>query len=140
MSSIKDLEPCNYFPLECEALVAIGWLGRESEYPKGPVSIEFFNKLSELCKKPWEPIASAGLHVCELCQFEAPSFSANLFVPYSNRIFVAPVGVVHYIAAHWYKPPGIFVEAVMFCPVINSMEYKKAMLSNGGRSLVKSMA
>lgn len=140
MTSIKDLEPCNYLPLECEALVAIGWLGGESKFRKGPVSTEFFKKLSELCKNPWQPVVSAGLHTCSLCQFEAPRFSSNIFVPYQSRIFVAPVAIVHYIAAHWYKPPNIFIQAVMACPANHTMEYKKAILSNGGRGLVQASA
>jgi hypothetical protein len=49
---------------------------------------------------------------------------------------MAPVAVAHYISAHWYRPPQIFIEAVLKCPPIDSMNYKKAPLANGGRSLV----
>jgi hypothetical protein len=138
MTTIKDLEQCYYVGLD-EALVAIGWLGRGSEFQKGEVSPEFFYKLTELCKSPWQPFVSPGVHECDLCQFEAPAFSANLFVPYKARIYVTPVAIVHYIAAHWYKPPDVFIQAVIDCPEIHSMEYKKAILSNGGRSFVQSL-
>jgi hypothetical protein len=137
MTSIKDLEPCGYFPLECEALTSIGWLGRGAEFDTGPVGEDFVRKLTELCSAPWQPVVSAGFHVCELCQFDGPAFSDNVFVPYQGRIYVAPVAVVHYISAHWYRPPQDFIDAVLKCPPIASMDYKKALLANGGRSLVK---
>jgi len=140
MASIADLAPCNYLPLDCPALVAVGWLSEDSEFLCGPVSPEFFHKLKALCVEPWQPVVAAGLHSCELCQFDAPSFSDNVFVPYQGQIFVAPVAIVHYIATHHYLPPPVFIEAVVACPPTRSMEYKKALLSNGGRSLVKHAA
>jgi hypothetical protein len=137
MAAIKDLAPYSYLPSECPALLAIGWLERESEFTRGNVPYEFFQKLSELCINPWQPIVSVGLHHCSLCQFEPPAFENNVFVPYHGRIYVAPVGVVHYIAAHWYLPPQEFIQAVLACPPMRSLEYHKALLANGGRSLIK---
>jgi hypothetical protein len=137
MTSIKDLEPCRYFPLECDVLTAIGWLGKEVTFETGLVNEQFFFKLKELCSAPWQPIASAGFHFCELCQFDAPRFSSNVFVPYEGKIYVAPVAIVHYVSAHWYRPPQVFVDAVLTCPPIRSMDYKKAFLVNGGRILVR---
>jgi|ERR1051325_1509693 hypothetical protein len=140
MAAIEDLQPCKYFPLDCEALIAVAWLGRDSEFAKGPVSQDFFEKLGELCREPWQPVASAGFHSCELCQFDPPRFYTNVFVPHQGKIFVAPVAVLHYIAVHWYQPPSVFVSAVLACPAMKSMEYKKAILANGGRNLVKQSA
>ena len=77
-----------------------------------------------------------GVHECELCQFQPAEGTANIFVPYQGNIYVAPELIVHYIAAHRYKPPQVFVDAVMACPTMNSMDYKKAVLANGGRPLV----
>jgi hypothetical protein len=136
MTTIKDLEPCRYFPVECDALIAVGWLGTDAAFETGPVSEQLFSKLKDLCSDPWQPVVSFGLHVCELCQFDAPAFSSNVFVPYHGKIYVAPVAIVHYIAAHWYRPPQIFVDAVVACPPIRSIDDKKAILANGGRSLV----
>src|SRR5712675_9636 len=84
------------------------------------VSKQLFCKLQELCSTPWQPIASAGFHVCELCQFDAPAFSDNVFVPHRGKIYVAPVAILHYISAHWYRPPPIFIDAVLTCPPIDS--------------------
>ena len=136
MAAIRDLERCNEIPLSCDVLLAVGWLGRESEFEKGPVSSAFHEKLITLCADPWQPVVSAGFHRCELCQFEGPQSSDNVFVPFEGKIYVAPVGVVHYVASHWYKPPQIFIDAVLACPPMGSMEYKKAILANGGRGLV----
>jgi hypothetical protein len=125
-----------YFPLECDTLVAVGWLGTEAAFETGRVSEPFFGRLKNLCSAPWQPVVSFGFHVCELCQFDTPAFSDNVFIPYQGKIYVAPVAIVHYIAAHWYRPPQIFVDAVLTCPAIQSMDYKKAILANGGRGLV----
>ena len=46
-------------------------------------------------------------------------------------------GITHYIAAHWYRPPDVFLEAVRACPPMRSMDYMKALLANGGRGLVR---
>jgi hypothetical protein len=137
MACFKDLEYCNYFPFRCEALTAVAWLERDSIFEKGPVEETFFGKLCELVSDPWQPLVSPGFHSCGLCQFDGPGCSNNVFIPYQGKIFVAPVAIVHYVSTHWYQPPPIFVEAVMACPPMRSMEYKKALLSNGGRGLVR---
>ncbi len=138
MTFIKDLGPCRYLPLECEALVAVGWVDADADYPRGVVPEQSFLKLKDLCRSPWQPVVAAGGHACNLCQFDAPTFSANVFVPHGGKIYVAPVAVVHYIAAHRYLPPPVFIEAVLACPSIQSIDYKRAILENGGRSLVRS--
>lgn len=93
--------------------------------------------LQSLCVSPWQPVVSLGWHTCELCQFDGPRFSDNVFIPYQGKIYVTPVAIVHYVAAHRYLPPQIFVDAILACPAMNSMEYKRALLANGGRSLVR---
>jgi hypothetical protein len=123
-------------PCRKRCVVAVGWLGTEAAFETGRVSEPFFCRLKDLCSAPWQPVASCGFHVCEFCQFDAPAFSANGFVPHQGKIYVAPVAIVHYIAAHWYRPPQIFADAVMTCPPVRSMDYKKAILANGGRNLL----
>jgi len=139
MAEIKDLEICDYFPFECENVLSVGWLSSESDYEKGEVDSDFFDRLCELTRNPWQPVVSPGMHDCELCQFNPPTFTDNIFIPYNGAIYAAPEAIVHYVAAHWYKPPAIFVEAVLACPRMQSMEYKKAILENGGRELMKSL-
>lgn len=120
-----------------ESIRAIGWLSREDEYVRGTVHRDFFDKLVGLCQSPWQPFASAGLHECDLCQFEGPYFKDVLCVPYAGTVLLAPLGIVHYVGTHWYRPPDYFMAGVMECPAMNSMEYKKALLANGGRSMVR---
>ena len=139
MAEIKDLEQCNYFPFDCSDTLAIGWLSKDSQFNTGAVDSDFFEKLKELAERPWAPITCTGVHHCELCQFKAPAFCKNLFIPWKGKIFIAPAGIVHYIAQHWYKPPQAFIDAVMECPEMNSMLYKKSFLENGGRRILKSL-
>lgn len=137
MADFADLQPCNYFPIETDRLLAVGWLERDSNFTTGAVDEQFFVKLQALCREAWQPVVFGGMHACSLCQFDPPRFYLNVFVPYAGYIHVAPVAVVHYVSVHWYKPPQEFIDAVMSCPAMNSMEYKKAILSNGGRGLVQ---
>ena len=137
MTMIKDLERCDFFPLQCDNLISIGWLSLNSDYTVGSVDKQFVDKLCELVVNPWEPVVSGGWHECDLCQFYPPKFKKNVFIPYDGFIYVTPEAITHYICQHWYQPPVVFVNAVMACPSMNSMDYKKAILANGGRRLVK---
>ena len=137
MATIQDLDTCHLFARSETLPIAIGWLGKGSDFGKGPVEEGLFRRLCELCAAPWQPAVSAGVHRCELCQFDPPVFSGCVFVPNLGRIFVAPVGIVHYVSTHWYRPPEVFVDAVLVCPPMRSMEYKKALLAGGGRTLVR---
>lgn len=140
MPYVEDLATLDALPIPSGPLVAVGWLSREVPHAQGPVARDFFERLCALCRDPWQPVISAGFHVCELCQFDGPRHTSNIFVPFGGRIYVAPVAITHYIASHWYKPPDVFIQAVTECPPMNSMEYKRAILSNGGRGLVKAAA
>lgn len=151
MTQIADLEPFNYFPWgSIHNVLAVGWLDCQCAFPTGSVSKEFFLKLCQMIQEPWQPpVVPAGVHHCNLCQFSrgggatfeglpVPSASgSNLFVPYDGKLYVAPILVAHYVDAHRYKPPRVFVEAIMACPPMNSMEYMKVLLANGGRSLIQ---
>lgn len=149
MTTYSDLGPIGYFPFkDSSALRAVGWLGAEAEFSRGQVPHDFFAKLVALLVDPWEPVTAFGIHRCELCQFTggpgAVQFAgttirlgaSNLFVPGAGCIYVAPSLVVHYIDAHGYRPPEEFVQAVLRCPPTRSMEFKRLLLANGGRSLM----
>jgi hypothetical protein len=153
MTYIPDNTVCRYFPFSPpDNLLAIGWLDKEHPFPQGPVDKDFFLKLCDLIRHPWQPIACMGFHGCELCQFSGGGdadidgkripgrSSANLFIPHEGTIFVAPELIAHYIDAHHYQPPKKFIEAVMACPPMDSMDFKKKLLENGGRELMKAMA
>ncbi len=138
MAWYKDLSPIDYFGSEASAhLRAVGWLDKDQAFPIGDTDRDTFERLRELLKDPWEPCVSVGWHECELCQFEGETGVSNLFVPGNGVIYVAPALITHYINSHKYLPPSEFIDAIMRCPDIRSMDYKKAILANGGRVLVK---
>ena len=133
MTCYRDLDPINYFPIgDNVPLQAVGWLGKEFEFQTGRVSQQFFEKLSELAENPWQPFIAAGFHTCELCQFSffehTSRGTSNLFIPLNGVIYVMPSLILHYINAHYYLPPEKFIEAVIQCPAMKSMEYKKLLL------------
>lgn len=140
MTWYKDLENCDYFPLGPEAansLLAVGWLERGHDFTSGNIDKEIYDRLCELFQDPFQPFFSPGVHHCDLCQFSEKFGGVhNLFVPNGETIFVCPELILHYIDAHWYKPPASFCEAVMACPPIRSMDYKKLLLKSGGRVLL----
>jgi hypothetical protein len=43
MAAFKDLEYCDYFPLESEGLIAIAWLNKDSAFEKGSVEERIFS-------------------------------------------------------------------------------------------------
>jgi len=139
MATFHDLDPLPYFGEELvDSLRAVGWLGRELLFKKGPISVDAYERLRELLKDPFQPFVAAGVHTCDLCQFEGEARgNANLFVPADGLLLVCPELIVHYINAHEYRPPGKFCDAVMACPDTRSSEYKRLFLANGGRKLMR---
>ena len=137
MATFEDLTPLSYFGAEySDVLRGVGWLGRDSEYRKGPMAVEVYERLQKLLSRPFQPILSAGFHECELCQFDGVPGSANLFVPGDGFLYVSPELIGHYVNVHGYRPPDEFCVAVMECPDTHSIDYKKLFLKNGGRRLL----
>lgn len=130
-----DLEPWRML-VDDPAVLAVGWIAPDRPYPTGPTPSAAFDKLTDLCAHPWAPAATAGFHSCSLCQYDGPKLKGEVYLPGRGCIYVAPVGILHYIAAHWYAPPPVFVQAVLDCPPMRSMAYKRALLENGGRALL----
>jgi hypothetical protein len=136
MSAFSDLDPFTLF-LDDPAVLAVGWIDAQAGYPTGPTDPAAFEKLVELCKAPWTPLAAAGFHRCRLCQYDGPPMKNEIYIPGRGCIYAAPTGIVHYVAAHRYQPPPVFIDAVLACPPMRSMDYKRALLANGGRALLK---
>lgn len=137
LAHFVDLASCDYFGVtNANALRAIGWLSCDHSFPTGRTDATVFSKLKDLFRDPWQPVILCGTHACELCQHDCPTGHANLFVPNGSFIFVCPELIIHYIAAHHYRPPVEFLEAVASCENTHTMGYKKKLLESGGRSLV----
>ena len=132
MTGIVDLAPCHYLS-PSDQLLAVGWLDRSLDYRRGPTSDRVFARLVDLLENPYMPVATAGVHRCNLCQFEddAPTGHRNLLVPSGAFIYAAPELILHYINAHWYQPPVEFCEAVVACPAMRSQDYRKALAAAG---------
>jgi len=122
---------------------AVGWLDSSHEYSMGHVSVDFFEKLVALLKNPWSPVVTAGRHRCSFCLFTGgPSDlsyagdtvilgSSILIVPTNEALFVAPSMIAHYVDAHKYSPPTMFVQAVLNCPEMRSISYLRMIRAHG---------
>ena len=96
-------------------------------------------KLVSLAENPFQPVIRLGAHRCQFCDLLPGSAGHciievldrklqvgiyNYFIPYqSNKIFVAPSLIHHYITSHNYCPPEKFQRAVIDCPAMDSAEY-----------------
>lgn len=106
----------------------MGWLDSAHAFPTGTTPDGFLEVL-----KQWKVRASAnqmrGWHDCPFCQ-EAPweeqhpfttlhgdrllIGSDEIWIPGENGvIYAAPSLVIHYVEAHSYLPPQVFLDAVM---------------------------
>ena len=127
---------------ECEVAAgptirAVGWLSAESPFPTGSTPTVVVARLKELIKTAFQPVVACGWHECDICQFDGASGSYNLFLPGSGCLYVCPELIVHYISAHYYRPPKEFMESVLASPDATSMEYKKAFLAVGGGDIMR---
>jgi hypothetical protein len=134
-----DLEPCDYVRLNLarrHLALAIGWLERDFDYPRGEIPSHFLDRLAEITSNAEGPGPRyAGFHSCSLsgaCRehgssHEDPRFPVfserELFVPFDGCLFVSPENIGHYIVAHGYAPPAKFIEAIDRCPLIGSELY-----------------
>jgi hypothetical protein len=133
----------DFTPMGHPQLIAVGWLAQGEPYPRGPINEAFVDALLNLLTDPWQPSVSAGVHRCEFCrisggrarlQYGGRSIclgAVNLYVPDEGRILVSPSLIAHYIDAHEYAPPEVYQAAVLRCPPMRSIEYLRAILSNG---------
>lgn len=94
--------------------VNVRWLEAGRPYPTGPVPAAFTEKLKALQAVQWMNVC-LGLHECDLCPpDDAPEGNGEVRVPGPPEIaYAAPFLVTHYITAHGYRPPQVFIDAVL---------------------------
>ena len=118
----------------------IGYLYHGDNFSTGETTTAHFDELKTIINNDVNPIgvASGGIHQCNLCQFDGPiGKSIDIWIPHGSTMFVCPSLITHYIAAHRFLPPSDFLDAVLACPDMQSMEYKKAFLAAGGSEIRK---
>ena len=122
MAWFSDLSPCPYFGQEHAGyLRAVGWLERGHEFTTGTADELVYRRLAELLQSPWKPVMFAGVHGCQLCQYQPGCHgNSDLFVPGNGVVFVCPELITHYMNAHCYAPPDDFCDAVLTCPKMSS--------------------
>ena len=134
MAHFDDLAPCVYFHGRhaLPRLLAVGWLEQGHDFPTGEVPAGLLPRLiafRKSTKRPWPYLYMGGQH----CWCGTPeSYShRNLFSPWDGLVYAAPEGIRHYIAAHRYRPPAEFIDAVLAAPDIESPEYAEALRACG---------
>jgi len=148
MAYYDDLSEWPVAGVAKHATRAVGWLERGRPYLSGDTSKQFFGALISLLVEPWRPFAEAGRHPCSMCAFSGGPTglsyqgvriamgSSTLFVPGDAVIYVAPSLIAHYVDAHGYLPPQEFVDAVIACPPMRSIQYLRSIKALGGHELM----
>lgn len=108
----------------------VGWLEKNEDFTKGNVSSAFIEKLKELFFETNTYSTEANLirgksHCCNLCGKNEITLSFNgetktlgsseIWIPSEcgKLIFISPSMIIHYIEVHDYRPPIVFIDAVM---------------------------
>ena len=134
MAYFDDLTRCDYFHDDkLPPLLAVGWLEQGHEYSAGEVPRGLLPRLMNFLrsgKRPW-PGTFLGGHVCSLCGDRKSYGHRNLFIPGAGVVYAAPEGIIHYIAAHIYRPPVDFIDATLAAPDAESPEYVAALRACG---------
>ncbi|MGC0397504.1 hypothetical protein RKD27_000148 [Streptomyces sp. SAI-126] len=96
------------------ARLNVGWLEAGKPYSTGTVPTEFVEKLKAVQGVQWVNVC-LGVHECDLCpQEEAPEGNGEMRIPGESGIaYAAPFLITHYITAHGYRPPQVFIDAVL---------------------------
>ncbi len=114
--------------------LAIGWLDKRSEFETGYVSDRFVAQLGRFCHPS---VLVGSTHAKRPCGFHCkdiepvvidgekfPLGRAEIRVIGEEDIFASPDLIYHYVTVHKYRPPKVFVDAVLHGPQPDSAEYR----------------
>lgn len=123
-------------------LCAIGWLG-DTVPTSGDSETECIDRLFRAFKSGSILFdGTAGWHNCELCQGDDQWYPGgqvgpvvrwgwrrvrvrgygHFLIQHGNIVYMAPALILHYIVDHSYKPPGVFVEAVLTGKILTTSD------------------
>ena len=111
-----------YLPAELQ-LLAVGWI-EEADFTTGAVPEEFIEALIAALPTKIVPDGTRGWHTCTLCEVPMPKVEwkgenvdvrgyGHYLVLHKKAVYMAPALLLHYILDHHYRPPQIFIDAVL---------------------------
>jgi hypothetical protein len=111
-----------YLPTDLQ-LFAVGWI-EEAGFTTGAVPEEFVEALVAAYPTKIVPDGTRGWHTCTLCHVVMPKVEwkgkevdvagyGHYLVRYEQAVYMAPALILHYILDHHYRPPQIFIDAVI---------------------------
>ena len=125
-----DLTPYEYGQTEPQPnLLNVGWLSAAQAFPVGIPDERLVHALGRLIASPVN--LYRGWHICEFCpspptivsprrlrmldppQRTMGNGEIRIVATASGITYVAPVLVLHYVVAHGYLPPQVFIDAVV---------------------------
>lgn len=138
MAYFKDLSDYGYDPEFVRPRTkAVGWLARGHELPTATPDEDLLDLLWLFCSISVAPMR--GGHPCEFClapgTFQVERHGKRLLLGAAEiRVFsqkgityAAPTLIYHYVAAHHYKPPDEFLDALENGPRPGSQQYTDAL-------------
>jgi hypothetical protein len=121
MTWFEDLSPYRYSSESIRGaapVLHVGWLEAGRSFPQGPVPSALLQRLW-LLEEHAQVQITRGMHYCDLgppCRGSdecAWGHGEIWAVGADGTRFAAPSLVAHYVAAHAYQPPQVFVAAVL---------------------------
>lgn len=95
---------------------SVGRLEAGKPYSTGPVPDGFVEKLRAVQRIQWMNVC-LGVHECDLYPAgdePAPEGNGELRIPGApGTAYAAPSLITHYATAHGYRPPQVFIDAVL---------------------------
>lgn len=139
---LQDLDP--YLGCTADAQLgidplAVGWLHRGQPFDTGPTPPQLLDHLLTFCLDQHTVCAPPHSRPCPLCgerpdplyiEGEGPNTGtvhfgiAQIRVIGEDDIYAAPTLIHHYIAAHQYRPPDVFIRAILHGPQPASPEHR----------------
>jgi hypothetical protein len=137
-----DLQPYTCFTGKRSGYtaLAVGWLDSLFPYTIGPTPPAFQERLREHCACGVHA-PMLGFHECDFCgkshiflEYGSKKVMTNngeIWILDGNIVYAAPVMIHHYVTDHNYRPPQVFIDAVMRCPLPYEAAYQEIMQSWG---------